>query len=76
MEERINPAYWWEVKAGTISILLLSNEIVNPEQPVQVKNGEQLPQSPSLFSWFVSCAILFSGQLSNVQQGIAKSKIK
>ena len=74
MEERINPAYWWEVKAGTTSTQLLSNETVKPEQPVQVKNGEQLPQSPSPFSWFVSCAVLSSGQLSKVQQGIAKRK--
>jgi len=50
MEERINPAYCCEEKAEIISILLLSNETVKPEQPVQVKNGEQLPQSPSPFS--------------------------
>ena len=76
MEERINPAYWVEVKAGTISTQLLSNETVKPEQPVQVKNGEQLPQSPSPFSWFASCAVLSSEQLSNEQHGIAKRKSK
>ena len=76
MEERINPAYWLEIKPGTISTQLLSNEIVKPEQPVQVKNGEQLPQSPSPFSWLASCAILSSGQLSKVQQGTEKRKSK
>ena len=76
MEERINPAYCCEEKVETISILLLSNETVKPEQPVQVKNGEQVPQSPSPFSWFISCAVLSSGQLSKLQQGIAKRKSK
>jgi len=50
MEETINSVYCWEIKAGVISRKLLSNETVKPEQPVQVKKGEQLPQSPSPFS--------------------------
>jgi len=61
-----------EIKPGFIS----ENVAVNPEQLVHIKNGEQLPQSPSPFSCCADWTVLSSAQLSNEQQGTAKRKSK